>query len=470
MQRKTHTKHLMAVLAGLALMTTLPVMAAEQNTMPVNPKYSENGAAWDEKGLFVGSTRDKTDWSYVYFGSYPQTEVMDAGVKSQIDVALNAEGKTTGDITVGNVKYRKISPENANTTVYWEKNENGDVIEQCRYFKWEPIRWKVLQIDNNSKTMMLVSDKVIDSQDYNEVITDVTWESCTMRKWLNADPAFSDLDRKGFTAKSFLETAFSTEQQGAIIQTDIKNHDNQTYKTSGGNDTKDKVFLLSHEEVADKAFGFNDTLYKNSTSRAFLATDYANAMGAWRSEENEWYKGCAWWWLRTPGETSEQATKCVMTGWASSDGDFVFINNDGVAPALYLNQDSLLWSVNEDGSRPDGNETDTTGTESEGKTAAAPAKVKIASVKNNKKGTIAIQIKTKKTDPKVEGYEVVSSTSQKKLSKVKKAQTFTKTTIKLKKLKKGKTYYFKIRAFNRDAEGKKVYGKWSKVRKVKIKK
>ncbi len=99
----------------------------------------------------------------------------------------------------------------------------------------------------------------------------------------------------------------------------------------------------------------------------------------------------------------------------------------------------------------------------------APGAVTISSVKNNKKGTVTIKLKTKKTDSKVDGYEVISATSKKKLAKVKKAKTFTKAPIKLTKLKKRKTYYIKVRAYKLDGE-EKVYGDWSSVKKIKIKK
>lgn len=43
-----------------------------------------------------------------------------------------------------------------------------------------------------------------------------------------------------------------------------------------------------------------------------------------------------------------------------------------------------------------------------------------------------------------------------------------KTKFIIKKLKKKKTYYFRVRAYKLNR--KKVYGKWSKIKKVKIKK
>lgn len=67
------------------------------------------------------------------------------------------------------------------------------------------------------------------------------------------------------------------------------------------------------------------------------------------------------------------------------------------------------------------------------------------------------------------GYEIVYSTDK----KVKKNRTTVKTKAKsrtLKGLKKGKTYYVKVRAYKTDSTGQAVYGKYSAIKKVKIKK
>lgn len=93
-----------------------------------------------------------------------------------------------------------------------------------------------------------------------------------------------------------------------------------------------------------------------------------------------------------------------------------------------------------------------------------PGKVKIKSAKNSKKKTVVVKYK-KATNAK--GYQVWYSTS-KKFKKAKKKFT-TKTTYKIKKLKKKKKYYIKVRAYNLNGKTK-VYGAFSKVKKVKIKK
>lgn len=66
------------------------------------------------------------------------------------------------------------------------------------------------------------------------------------------------------------------------------------------------------------------------------------------------------------------------------------------------------------------------------------------------------------------GYQIVYSTSKK--FKSAKKTTATKTSVTLKKLKKGKTYYVKVRAYKLDSAGKKVYGKYSASKQVMIKK
>ena len=96
-----------------------------------------------------------------------------------------------------------------------------------------------------------------------------------------------------------------------------------------------------------------------------------------------------------------------------------------------------------------------------------PKTVTAKTVKSPKKATVKI---TWKKDSKVNGYQIVYATN-KKFTKGKKTVTIkgAKTTSKtIKKLKSKKTYYVKIRSY-KTVNGKKVYGAFSKVKKVKIK-
>lgn len=95
-----------------------------------------------------------------------------------------------------------------------------------------------------------------------------------------------------------------------------------------------------------------------------------------------------------------------------------------------------------------------------------PGKVKITKAKNVK--TKKLTVKWKKTS-KAKGYQIQIATN-KKFTKGKKTKTLSKTTYSFKKLKKNKYYYVRIRAYVYDSNHKKVYGSWSAVKKVKIKK
>ena len=98
------------------------------------------------------------------------------------------------------------------------------------------------------------------------------------------------------------------------------------------------------------------------------------------------------------------------------------------------------------------------------KVMTKPSKVKVASVSAGKKQAT---LKWKKI--KASGYEIQCCTSKKfKKNVTKKTVKKTKKTATVKKLKGGKTYYVRIRAYSK-VNGKKYYGAWSKVTKVQIK-
>ena len=94
------------------------------------------------------------------------------------------------------------------------------------------------------------------------------------------------------------------------------------------------------------------------------------------------------------------------------------------------------------------------------------AKVSITSAKNSKSKQILL--KYKKISG-IKGYEISYSTD-KKFKKAVTRKNTTKTSYTISKLKKGKTYYVRIRAYKVDSAGKKVYGKYTSVKKVKVSK
>ena len=97
--------------------------------------------------------------------------------------------------------------------------------------------------------------------------------------------------------------------------------------------------------------------------------------------------------------------------------------------------------------------------------AVAPKKAVVKRVKSL--GKKKIKITVKKSSKQVSGYEVILST--KKNFKNAKKITTKKNVITVKKLKAGKKYFVKVRAFKK-VGNKKIYGNYSTVKKVIVKK
>lgn len=176
----------------------------------------------------------------------------------------------------------------------------------------KPIEWIVMKNEGNQ--ILLLSKYVLDAKPYNKEWEDVTvtWETSDIRKWLNNE---------------FYTTAFNKTEKAKIQTSLIKNEDNSEYGTSGGNDTEDKVFLLSEKEA--------ETLFSNDEEKIAKATEYAEKSVVYGNEEK-----AVLWWLRSPGGYSENAAVVDRYGWVDRYGFIVNINDGGVRPALYLNLQS----------------------------------------------------------------------------------------------------------------------------------
>ena len=171
-----------------------------------------------------------------------------------------------------------------------------------------PIEWLVLE--SNGETALLISRYALDCKPYNTEFVGTTWEQCTLRGWLN---------------NAFYNRAFSTEEKQYILQSDVSADKNPEYSMNPGNATKDNVFLLSIVE-ANKYF-------KSDDARKCAPTDYAIQQGAYTSDSYkvEGRRAC-WWWLRSPGSSSNCAASVNTDG--SVDDDYVDYSDSAVRPCV----------------------------------------------------------------------------------------------------------------------------------------
>ena len=203
------------------------------------------------------------------------------------------------------LRYPKQSPVALNTA------NVGDIVMLGSYEQdnktnngKEPIEWVVLAKENGR--LLVVSRYALDFGQYGAKYgEEVTWETSPMRTWLNTD---------------FFESAFSVEESQRIPEVTVQMDKNPEYDCDPGNDTKDKIFLLSYTDVAK--------YFSSEKARKCLTTDYGKSV-------NREHKKSCYWFLRTTG--SRQSNVLVVDPY----GAIVFLgfyvdNNMGVRPAMWI--------------------------------------------------------------------------------------------------------------------------------------
>lgn len=287
----------------------------------------------------LDTSTESTNQEYISFGSYPQTEITDGDLIEAIESAIETatENVDTGtSVWVNDTRYSRLMIDN-----------------QPSYYKWEPIQWKVLE--NDGKTLFVVSDKVLDCRQYNETKQDVTWENSTLRSWLNGYDGSQNIENKDFSNQGFLQTAFSGEEQAVILQSTLDNQNSSQYQTPAGNNTADSVFLLSLSETANENYGFSDNIQASTADRQAAASDYAYAMGVEKTTASGMEEKCDWW-LRSPGMCSYDGAYVNFSGYPNQVGLGVDYEGLGVRPALYISTGTEDDTDN--GDQTDGNEQD----------------------------------------------------------------------------------------------------------------
>lgn len=430
------------------------------------------------------------------------------GVRPVLHVNLSSsEIKDAGEVdSVGNITSSSDgvkAPRVNNGITTWDCVYFGSYKQNAKFEKKQDIEWRVLSIDGDDA--FILADKNLDCKPYDERFISVTWETCMLRRWLNEE---------------FYNETFDAEEKTAIMETIVINNDtihvdfrDEEEVIEGGNDTKDKIYILSIDEVNNEAYGF-DSREKRSAKN----TDYARLNGATRGSD---YVENGHWWLRSPGWDNKYASVVSDDGIVYNDADNSYVDNEDYAirPVLHIDLSSSVWSksgevysgewedepmtteaptptqtkeptetpTEKPEQKPDASQGQPTETPVPSSTGIgntppdinnanvpsagnvdtavqSPAAAKILSAKNTKKGKVVIKW-NKSAD--VNGYEIQYSNNMKFKKAKKKNTSNNKYTIK--KLKKKKVYYIRLRAY-KVVNGVKIYSSWSKVKKVKIRK
>lgn len=302
------------------------------------------------------------DGDKITFGSYPQSEVTDSSLISTLNSKAGTlptssdsqawtsygyyiSGNVSNfmwyiDVEQGGEKYRGVyftfyRPYYTTTTssnTY--QDNNGYTTSTVYWFKYEPISWTILSENTTDGTALILCDMIIDSQEYyitdsgtrtidGKTVYPNNYAHSTIRKWLN---------------ETFYNTAFSELQQQIILTTTVDNSAASTGYSSNSyacENTQDKIFLLSAQEVRNTAYGFASSTSTNDTARIKKTTDYAQAQGAYTSTSTD-YAGNGRWWLRSPNYYNSNAARDVNFDGYVNRSDRANDTSYGVVPALWI--------------------------------------------------------------------------------------------------------------------------------------
>ena len=176
----------------------------------------------------------------------------------------------------------------------------------------EEIEWQALDVKDGK--VLVVSLYALESKAYHSPWQDVTWETCTLRKWLN---------------DSFLNTAFGAQHQNLIPAVTVPADANPNYKTNPGNDTNDKVFLLSLREA--------ETYFPDSYERRCEKSEKVH-----RATDDETCHNDSWWWLRTPSFRQNEAVIVRQYNATSDFSNLPVCNTYGaVRPAMWIDLEKI---------------------------------------------------------------------------------------------------------------------------------
>ncbi|MDR0197385.1 MAG: fibronectin type III domain-containing protein [Oscillospiraceae bacterium] len=191
----------------------------------------------------------------------------------------------------------------ANSAVKSKKTSGTASVKKGSTIKFGGYDWKVLDVKDGKA--LIITDKVIEDRAYNGALTDVTWETCDLRAYLNGE----------------FYNSFGAADKARIAKTKVKNKDNQWYGTAGGKDTDDYIFLLSIDE--EKEY-FSD----NGGRKAYDLNGSSSH-----------------WWLRSPGidgyDTALVVDSGDVDGYYSGGNVYNYYianvdSNNGVRPAMWI--------------------------------------------------------------------------------------------------------------------------------------
>ncbi len=276
---------------------------------------------------------EESTHNYVYFGMYPQSLKEDRVTIStnEKDIiycgfhtdARQGENKietyqlpTKYYLGSDGAYYEKIksykylnAKKFSNDTYIWPEKEY--------YFRVEPIKWRVLEIDKNTNSTLLMCDSIIDAHAFDNTRIYPEFIQYKYEKGSYYDEKDSGNNNyahssiRKFLNNEFITRAFTEYERSLIVTSPVYN--SYVKNKFACEDTVDKVFLLSKDELTNPKFGFVNNEYTPDVNKQLVPTDFSRAMRVYTNDnrlysKSDLYRDNGIWWTRTPHKLDEKAT------------------------------------------------------------------------------------------------------------------------------------------------------------------
>ena len=330
----------------------------------------------------LNPVRYTRDGNYIYFGYWPQTCEKDENVVAKLNEIAGKpplprdkenpynweshEGTTymwqkiviyngTKYLGVQMNEYRVSGIDN----LYDDITDNGYYRLNVYWFKYEPIKWRILTTSGSSAFIMsdialdffsMQPDRKSENRDglrasYNNSpgVPDGTyannWEYSFIRSWLNEtfyNEVFNDLQKEIIQTTRLDNSARSCNPNEYPKYYGYAENAGKNKYADQCNDTDDKIFLLSLRDVTTTAYGFNKDVKAEDPARNLKASDFAKFHGVSMGNTQKDY---VTWYTRSPSLAVGNQGYTTFVLYRDNKGVINspdLIAEGGVVPALWI--------------------------------------------------------------------------------------------------------------------------------------
>lgn len=332
----------------------------------------------------INPVRYTREGNYIYFGHWPQTCERDETVIAKLNEMAGTpplprdkenpynweshEGTTymwQKIVIYNGTKYLGVQMNDYRASGVYSLSsyimKNGYFTSEVYWFKYEPIKWRILTTSGNSAYIM--SDIALDSfsiqpdryqgfynEKYGVFRTDQNgnmdgtyannWEYCFLRQWLNDtfySEVFNGLQKEIIQTTHLDNTARSSNPNDYPKYYGYGENAGKNKFADQCKDTDDKIFLLSLRDITTTAYGFNKDVLAEDSARNLQATDFAKLHGAPMNTNDKKY---VTWYTRSPSPANgnQGYATFVLDRHAKGAIDSIDLTPEGgVVPALWIN-------------------------------------------------------------------------------------------------------------------------------------